>query len=76
MNANTPAPLLIDDKAASALLGIGRSTLWRLLASGQLPRPVRLGRCVRWRRADLETWAAKGCPPACRDEASEGEAAT
>jgi predicted DNA-binding transcriptional regulator AlpA len=24
--------------------------------AGQLPKPVRIGRLVRWRRADLDTW--------------------
>jgi prophage regulatory protein len=38
--------------------GLSRSTLYRLIANGQFPRPVRLGpRAVAWRRSDVEAWS-------------------
>lgn len=33
----------------------------RLADSGAMPRPVHLGRLVRWRRADVDAWLAAGC---------------
>ena len=40
-----------------ALLGIGRTTLWRWTGKGTFPKPVRLGpRAVGWRRVDLQQW--------------------
>jgi len=37
--------------------GLSRSTLYRLIADEQFPRPVRLGpRAVAWRRTDVEAW--------------------
>jgi prophage regulatory protein len=37
--------------------GLGRSTIYRLVASDEFPAPVRLTtRAVAWRRADLERW--------------------
>ncbi len=37
----------------------------RLADAGAMPRPLHLGRLVRWRRADVDQWLAAGCPP-CR----------
>jgi prophage regulatory protein len=39
------------------LTGLGRSTIYRLMAEDQFPPPVRLTkRLVVWRRADVEQW--------------------
>jgi prophage regulatory protein len=40
------------------LTGLGRSTIYRLMADEEFPSPVRLTkRVVAWRRADLERWS-------------------
>jgi prophage regulatory protein len=40
------------------LTGLGRSTIYRLMADEQFPSPVRLTkRVVAWRRSDLERWS-------------------
>jgi predicted DNA-binding transcriptional regulator AlpA len=64
--SDSPAPpLLIPDAEAARLCGIGRATWHRLRAAGRIgPQPVRLGRAVRYRRAEVERWAAAGCPDA------------
>jgi prophage regulatory protein len=42
-----------------SLTGLGRSTIYRLMADHQFPPPVRLTkRIVVWRRADVEQWFA------------------
>ena len=61
-------PILLDAKGAAALLAVGKTHLYGLLASGRLPRPVRLGRAVRWRADELRAWTAAGCPSAERWE--------
>ena len=39
------------------LTGLGRSTIYRLMADGSFPSPVRLGpRAVAWRWSDLDRW--------------------
>lgn len=59
------AALLIPDTEAARLCGIARATWHRLRAAGRVgPQPVRLGRAVRYRRAEVEQWAAAGCPDA------------
>lgn len=57
---------LFDAVESAAYLGISKRSLWRLRDSGRMPAPVRLGRCVRWRRRELEQWVAEGCPPVRR----------
>ena len=38
--------------------GLGRSTIYRLIALNRFPVPVRLGeRAVAWRRADIDRWS-------------------
>jgi excisionase family DNA binding protein len=54
--------LLLSAAEVAALLNISTRTLWRLLSARQVPEPIRLGGSVRWRREEVETWIARGCP--------------
>jgi excisionase family DNA binding protein len=51
------APFLVDAAEAARLLGMGRRTFDRFVATGVLPAPdVKLGRkFVRWRRSTIES---------------------
>ena len=49
------APILIRVEEAARLADLGRSTVHKLVAAGELPC-VRIGRAVRIRRTDLERW--------------------
>lgn len=55
-----PALLLTVEQAAE-LLQVGASTVYRLVASGEIPPSVvvRLGRMVRLHRERLELWLAQ-----------------
>lgn len=49
----------LDPRAVAARYGISESTLERWRATGDGPPFVRIGpRCVRYRAADCEAWAA------------------
>lgn len=51
-------PLLLRMPAVMRMTGLGRSTIYRLIAERKFPSPVRLGpRAVAWRRADLDQWS-------------------
>ena len=44
------------------LTGLGRSTVYRWIADGSFPAPVRLGpRVVAWRLSDLDRWTQSRC---------------
>jgi len=50
--------VLLRLPAVMQVTGLSRSTLYRLIADEQFPRPVRLGlRAVAWRRSDVEAWS-------------------
>ena len=54
------------------LRGLGRSTIYRLIADRKFPSPVRLGtRAVAWRREDLDRWSEGGL--SSRNEATPAE---
>ena len=54
---------LLDVRDVAALLDrCSVRHVHRLADAGKMPRPVKLGALVRWRRADLEAWIAAGCP--------------
>ena len=62
-SATTTAPM--DDSGRQLarlpvvlkLTGLGRSTIYRWIADGSFPAPVRLGpRVVAWRMSDLDRW--------------------
>jgi len=51
-------PELLSPAAASRLLGVGRTTIYSLVARNLLPT-VRIGRCVRIPRRALLDWVDK-----------------
>jgi prophage regulatory protein len=64
---SSAVPSDAQDSAPTALLrmpsvmqltGLGRSTIYRLMAQQQFPCPVRVGvRAVAWRRSELAQWS-------------------
>jgi excisionase family DNA binding protein len=60
-------PILVDARQAAALLRVSRDTWLRIVARGEAPAPLKIGRLSRWRVADVEryvaTLAAEGTPP-------------
>ena len=67
-NPNSPQKAALGARDVAALLGVSARHVWSLHAQGGIPRPIRLGRCVRWRRRELLTWLDAGCPPRDRWE--------
>jgi predicted DNA-binding transcriptional regulator AlpA len=61
-DANNPDPILLKADAAAALLGMSSKALRRADQAGKTPRPVRIGRNVRWRVDVLMAWVEADCP--------------
>ena len=57
----TESQSLLDVKAVAQLLTCSVRHVYRLVDDGKMPRPVKLGALVRWRREDLLNWLAGGC---------------
>ncbi len=57
---------LLDMHAVAGLLACSKRHVFRLADAGRMPRAIRIGRLVRWRRADLQEWINAGCPTQSR----------
>ena len=54
---------LLDVKQVADLLHCSARTVQRHVGDGLIPPPVRIGRLVRWRAAEIDNWLDAGCPP-------------
>ena len=53
----TVFPRLLTRPEVEEVVGLSCATVYRLMASGDFPRPIRLGgRAVRWKSDDLLVW--------------------
>ena len=59
---STELTLLVGRLQAALLCAVSPASWDRLTAAGKTPKPIRLGGRVVWRRSDLESWIAHGCP--------------
>ena len=58
-----PAPKFLRMPSVIRITGLGRSTIYRLIAKNKFPGPVRVGdRAVAWRQVDLDEWSAGRLP--------------
>ncbi|MCC6682854.1 MAG: helix-turn-helix domain-containing protein [Phycisphaeraceae bacterium] len=46
--------LLVNVAQVAELLGLSERTVWRLVSTGEIPGPIRLGRSCRWSRKVIE----------------------
>lgn len=52
---------LLKFESVCGLVGLSRTTLWRLEKVGAFPRRVKVtSRCVRWRLSEINAWI-DGC---------------
>ena len=52
---------LLDVEAVAGLLSCSTRHVYRLADAGRMPRPLKLGALVRWRRNEVLEWIAEGC---------------
>lgn len=59
IEAVTLPDALLKVQTISAVAGMSSATIYRKVASGDFPAPVRLGaRCTRWKSGDVQAWLA------------------
>ncbi|MCO8121321.1 helix-turn-helix domain-containing protein [Stieleria sp. TO1_6] len=52
-------PLLIDIKQVAKLLGVSAKSVQRMRDMGNLPKPKKLGRSIRWRYEDIRKFVER-----------------
>jgi len=50
-------PVLLTVSDVARLLRLSVRTVWRRTATGELPRPIHVGKAARWLRSEIVTWA-------------------
>ena len=54
-NGDTESITLLCVEQVAHFLGVHKRTVWRMVAAGELPDPIRFGtKVVRWRLSDLQ----------------------
>ena len=57
VTSSIPARKYIRAQELATMLAVHRTTLWRWVRDGHLPRPVQLGpNTVAWNSAEIEAW--------------------
>ena len=49
-------PALLGFEPLSHYVGFGRSRIYQLIAAGEFPQPIKIGKSSRWVRAEIDTW--------------------
>jgi excisionase family DNA binding protein len=56
---NENLPLLLRDREVAAILNISKTKAYLMMAAGEIPGVMRIGRCIRVHRLALEKWIAE-----------------
>lgn len=56
------APKLLNMHQVCALTGFTRVHINNLANTGRMPKPLKIGRSIRWRASDIDAWIDAGCP--------------
>jgi predicted DNA-binding transcriptional regulator AlpA len=59
---------LMDRDEVSAYCGVSIAAWDRMVSSGKTPEPLKLGRLVKFRRADIDKWIELGLPDRAKFE--------
>ena len=56
--AEQDTPQLIRLAEVTQIVGLSRSSIWRLMGEGRFPKPTRLSspQCTRWNRPEVIAW--------------------
>jgi len=62
--AATPNPprSLIDAKEFARRLSVSERFIYKMVAKGALPKPVKIGAATRWSTKVIDEWVNAGCP--------------
>ena len=51
-------PALLAFEPLSHYVSFGRSRIYQLIAAGEFPQPIKVGKSSRWVKADIDAWIA------------------
>ena len=65
---------LLTVSQVARLVGVAPRTVWRMLADGRTPHPIRVGRLVRFRASEVDAWIKSGCSDRAKVPGGEDDA--
>ena len=72
---NEPRKTLLSAKEFAKMISLSFRQVHRLNSCGKIPKPVKIGGALRWKREDIELWIAMQCPDRQTFEAQKGDIA-
>ncbi|AQT68312.1 putative transcriptional regulator [Anaerohalosphaera lusitana] len=57
-----PQIRLITAEQFGHILGLSKRQIFRLNATGRVPKPLKIGGAVRWNKGEIHAWLQKGAP--------------
>ena len=63
---------MLSVRDVAALLKLSTRQVYKLVACGRMPQPLKVGRSTRWRSADIAAWIDGGCGAAETEQANTG----
>ncbi|MDU7586551.1 MAG: AlpA family phage regulatory protein [Acidovorax sp.] len=52
-------PALLGFEPLSHYVGFGRSRIYQLIAAGEFPKPIKIGKSSRWVKAEIDAWIGR-----------------
>lgn len=56
------SPELLDLQQVARICQFSPRHVLRMADTGRMPPPVKVGRCARWSRRQIQNWITSGCP--------------
>ena len=54
---------VLDAAEVGRVIGASRTSVYALHGREEMPAPIRVGRGLRWAKAEIEAWLLHGAPP-------------
>ncbi|PAY19090.1 hypothetical protein CKO51_13255 [Rhodopirellula sp. SM50] len=58
---------LLSARSIAARLEVSQRTIQRMADRSEMPKPMKVGRLIRWDATAIERWIAAGCPAATQE---------
>ncbi|MDZ4849679.1 MAG: helix-turn-helix domain-containing protein [Pirellulaceae bacterium] len=59
--ASRDIPKLLTIRELAGILKVSPRSIWRLVSSGKIMEPLRVGGSIRWREDAIRDWIDSGC---------------
>lgn len=58
-NLNQNQEMLLNQKQVEEMIGFKKDFIFNRLKNNTFPKPIKFGRCNRWRLSDIQEWISQ-----------------